>query len=515
MSLILFILIVPALFTIPIAFCWKQFEAAGQKGWYSLIPYYNIFVFLKIIGKHKKFWWWFFIVFPYINIFMLLLMLVELGKCFGRFKIWEEGMAAILPFIFFPIIAKDDKYQDPATAKRPKKSTAREWFDAIVFAVVAALIIRTYVFEAFTIPTSSMEKSLCVGDYLIVSKIHYGPKRPNTPLSFPFVHNTLPGTKTVKSYVEWIKLPYHRYPGVSTMKRYDPIVFNYPAGDTVCENYQSSVNYYDLVREYGRDAVWSGKVSLPINGQMMPCGKVISHPVDKRENYVKRLIGMPGDTLKIVDGIVFINGERAYEPENMQHRYTMVTSGNGINAMLLEKYNITDIYRANAAQANVFILHISEKVAAELRKLPFVESLTMDIAPAGQDTSPYLFPNRPDLYPWNVDNFGPLYIPKKGVTIPLDINNLPLYERIIHAYELHDLKVEGDKIFIDRQLADSYTFEMDYYWMMGDNRHNSADSRFWGFVPENHIVGKPILVWFSVDKTFGGIRWNRMFRIPK
>ena len=169
-------LIVPALFTIPIAFCWKQFEAAGQKGWYSLIPYYNIYVLLKIIGKHKKFWWWFFIVFPYINIFMLLLMLVELGKCFGRFKIWEEGMAAILPCIFFPIIAKDDKYQDPLTTQRPKKSTAREWFDAIIFAVVAALIIRTYVFEAFTIPTSSMEKSLCVGDYLIVSKIHYGPK---------------------------------------------------------------------------------------------------------------------------------------------------------------------------------------------------------------------------------------------------------------------------------------------------------------------------------------------------
>ena len=214
MSLILFILIVPALFTIPIAFCWKQFEAAGQKGWYSLIPYYNIYILLKIIGKHKKFWWWFFLVFPYVNIFMLLLMLVELGKCFGRFKIWEEGMAALLPFIFFPIIAKDDTYQDPATAQRPKKSTGREWFDAIIFAVVAALIIRTYVFEAFTIPTSSMEKSLCVGDYLIVSKIHYGPKRPNTPIAFPFVHNTLPFSKTKKSYVEWIKLPYHRYPCV-------------------------------------------------------------------------------------------------------------------------------------------------------------------------------------------------------------------------------------------------------------------------------------------------------------
>ena len=185
MSLILLILIVPALFTVPFAFCWKQFKAAGQKSWLAFIPYVNIFVMLKIIRKHKKFWWWFFIIFPYINIFMLLLMLIELGKCFGKFKVWEEFMAAVLPFIFFPFIVKDTPYQDPETTKRPKKSTAREWFDAIVFAVVAALIIRTYVFEAFTIPTSSMEKSLCVGDYLIVSKIHYGPKRPNTPLSFP------------------------------------------------------------------------------------------------------------------------------------------------------------------------------------------------------------------------------------------------------------------------------------------------------------------------------------------
>ena len=456
MSLILFILIVPALFTIPFAFCWKQFEAAGQKGYYSIIPYFNIYVMLKIIKKHKKFWWWFFIIFPYINIFMLLLMLVELGKCFGKFKIWEEFMAAVLPFIFFPFIVKGAAYQDPEKVKRPKKSTAREWFDAIVFAVVAALIIRTYVFEAFTIPTPSMEKSLLVGDYLIVSKIHYGPKRPNTPLSFPFVHNTLPLSSTKKSYLEWIKLPYHRYPGITTVKRNDPIVFNYPAGDTVCENYQSSISYYDLVRNYGREAVWSGRVNIPGYG---PCGKVISHPVDKRENYVKRLIGMPGDKLQIIDGIVYINDEKGFQPEKMQ--------------------------------------------------------LGHHITPAGEGTNFEIFPHRPDLYPWNVDNYGPLVIPQKGATVQLNLDNLPLYERVIHAYELHDLKVEGDQIFIDGQPADSYTFKMDYYWMMGDNRHNSADSRYWGFVPENHIVGKPIFVWLSIDKEKGGIRWNRMFRIPK
>lgn len=504
MSLILFIILIPALFTVPFAFCWKQFEAAGQKGYYSIIPYFNIYVMLKIIRKHKKFWWWFFIVFPYVNIFMLLLMLVELGKCFGRFKVWEEFMAAILPFIFFPFIVKDDKYQDPDKTTRPKKSAAREWFDAIVFAVVAALIIRTYVFEAFTIPTSSMEKSLCVGDYLIVSKIHYGPKRPNTPLSFPFVHNTLPFSTTKKSYVEWIKLPYHRYPGISTIKRNDPIVFNYPAGDTVCDKFQSSVSYYDLIRQYGREKVWNDHVAF---------GKVIAHPVDKRENYVKRLIGMPGDKLQIIDGVVYINGEQGFQPENMQFNYTVTTTGNGINKRILDKYNITEAYRGS--NPNEAILNISEKVAEELRQLSFITSAERNITPAGEDINYEIFPHRPDLYPWNVDNYGPIVLPKKGETIQLTLENLPLYERVIHAYELHDLQVKDGQIYIDGQPADSYTFAMDYYWMMGDNRHNSADSRYWGFVPENHIVGKAVFVWLSVDKVNGGIRWRRMFRIPK
>ena len=504
MSLILFILLIPALFTIPIAFCWKQFEAAGQKGWYAFVPYFNIYVLLKIIKKHKKFWWWFFIIFPYINIFMLFLMLIELGKCFGRFKVWEELMAAVLPFIFFPLIVKDDKYQDPETAKRPKKSAAREWFDAIVFAVVAALIIRTYVFEAFTIPTSSMEKSLCVGDYLIVSKIHYGPKRPNTPLSFPFVHNTLPFSSTKKSYLEWIKLPYHRYPGTSTIKRNDPIVFNYPAGDTVCDKFQSSVSYYDLIREYGRQRVWNDHQNF---------GKVIAHPVDKRENYVKRLIGMPGDKLQIIDGIVHINDEVGFQPENMQFSYTVKTTGNGITQRVLDKYNISEAYRGS--NTNEAILNISEKVAEELRKLNFITSVERNITPVGEGTNYELFPHRPDLYPWNVDNYGPIIIPKKGETVQLTLENLPFYERIIHAYELHDLQVKNDQILIDGQPANSYTFAMDYYWMMGDNRHNSADSRYWGFVPENHIVGKAVFVWLSIDKEKGGIRWNRMFKIPK
>lgn len=505
MSLILFIFLVPALFTIPIAFCWKQFEAAGEKGYYALIPYFNIYTLFKITGKRKNVWWWIFTIFPYINIFMLFLMLIELGKCFGKHKVWEEGLAALLPYVFFPMIAHQGaNYRDPATDNRPKKSAAREWFDAIIFAVVAAMIIRTYVFEAFTIPTSSMEKSLCVGDYLIVSKIHYGPKNPNTPLSFPFVHNTLPLSKTKKSYLEWIKLPYHRLPGTSNIKRYDPIVFNYPAGDTVCDKFQSSISYYDLVREYGRQRVWNDHQNF---------GKVISHPVDKRENYIKRLIGMPGDTLQIIDGVVYIDGEISFQPENMQHNYSVITTSGGLSKNVLDKYHITEGYRTS--NSNEVILNISEKVAEELRKLPFVTEVNQVITPAGEGTNYELFPHHPELYPWNADNYGPIVLPKKGVTIALNTENLPIYERVINAYELHDLKTEGNIIYIDGKEADSYTFEMDYYWMMGDNRHNSADSRYWGFVPEDHIVGKAVLVWLSLDKENGGVRWDRMFRIPK
>jgi signal peptidase I, bacterial type/signal peptidase I, bacterial type len=503
--MILFILFVPILFTIPIAFAWKLFEKAGQKGFYSIIPYFNIYILLKIIKKDKKWWWYFFIIFPYINIFMLLLMLIELGKCFNKYKIWEEFLAAVLPFVYFPMIAEQGAtYTDPDKAIRPKKSAAREWFDAIVFAVVAALIIRTYVFEAFTIPTSSMEKTLLVGDYLIVSKMHYGPKSPNTPLAFPFVHNTLPFSKTKKSYVEWIKLPYHRFPGTSKIKRNDPIVFNYPAGDTVTDKFQSSVSYYDLVREYGRERVWNDHDNF---------GKVIAHPIDKRENYVKRLIGMPGDKLQIIDGIVHINDEIGFQPENMQYNYLVKTTSNGINENILEKFNITEGYRT--AAPNEIMLNISENVVEEFRKLPFVTSATRMVAAAGTETNYELFPHHPETYAWNVDNYGPLVIPKQGATVELTLENLPLYERIIHAYEFHDLEVKDGKIFIDGKESNSYTFGMNYYWMMGDNRHNSADSRYWGFVPEDHIVGKPIFVWLSINKENGKIRFDKMFRIPR
>ena len=501
LSFILFILLVPAFFTLPLAFCWKLFEKAGYKGFYSVIPYYNLYVLSKIVNCTQ--WWWYLLLFlPYINFFTMMLMFIDLAKSFGRFKIWEIVCAAVVPFIFFPIVShQGSKYSDPKTTVYPKKGPVREWLDAIVWAVVAALIIRTFLFEAYTIPSSSMEKSLLVGDYLVVSKIGYGPRIPNTPLAFPFVHHTLPWSKTAKSYIENPQLPYKRLPGTTDIKRNDPIVFNFPAGDTVSEVYQSNVTFYQLCRYFGRDKVMSDKKQF---------GNIITRPVDKRENYVKRLIGMPGDTLQIIDGIVYINGEIGEQPNEMQHNYIVKITSNGINPKILEKYNITEGYRT--AHADELIFNITSDIAEEFRKLPFVKSVERRIAPAGTEVSEDIFPNDTTHFKWNADNFGPIVIPQEGKTVKINTENIALYDRIIRAYELNDMKIKDGKIFINGEETDEYTFKMDYYWMMGDNRHNSQDSRFWGYVPVDHIVGKPVFVWLSMDKNTGKIRYNKTFR---
>lgn len=501
LSFILFILLVPAFFTLPLAFCWKLFEKAGYKGFYSVIPYYNLFVLSKIVNCTQ--WWWYLLLFlPYINFFTMMLMFIDLAKSFGRFKIWEIVCAAVVPFIFFPIVShQGSKYSDPKTTVYPKKGPVREWLDAIVWAVVAALIIRTFLFEAYTIPSSSMEKSLLVGDYLVVSKIGYGPRLPNTPLAFPFVHHTLPWSKTAKSYIEKPQLPYKRLPGTTDIKRNDPIVFNFPAGDTVSEVYQSNVTFYQLCRYFGRDKVMSDKKQF---------GNIITRPVDKRENYVKRLIGMPGDTLQIIDGIVYINGKIGEQPNEMQHNYIVKITSNGINPKILEKYNITEGYRT--AHADELIFNMTADIAEEFRKLPFVKSVERRIAPAGTEVSEDIFPNDTTHFKWNADNFGPIVIPQEGKTVKINTENIALYDRIIRAYELNDMKIKDGKIFINGEETDEYTFKMDYYWMMGDNRHNSQDSRFWGYVPVDHIVGKPVFVWLSMDKNTGKIRYNKTFR---
>ena len=302
------ILILPLFFSFCAAFCYKFYDGAGYKRSDAFIPYYNLYILSKIIGWNK--WWcYLLLIFPYINTFMAFLMFIELAKCYNRFSFGEIVAAGFFPYIYFPILGrKEIKYHDPRTTVRPPKGWVRDWLDSILWAVFAALIIRTFMFEMYTIPSSSMEGTLMTGDYLLVSKIGYGPRFPNTPITFPFVHHTLPWTKYTKSYIEWPQVGYWRMPGFTSIKRNDPIVFNFPAGDTLSEVFQSNRTYYQLVRQYGRDRVNSDKNKF---------GRIITRPVDKRENYVKRLIAMPGDTLQIIDGVVYINSEMGYQPPQM------------------------------------------------------------------------------------------------------------------------------------------------------------------------------------------------------
>ncbi len=500
------IIIIPLLLGIPTVFAWKLFEKANRKGFYALIPFFNLYVFLQIIKK--PFWWYILLLVPFINIFVYMLMLIELIRCFGKEQLWEQFVAVVFPIIYLPYLSfQDVSYRDPTTIEKVKKGPVREWLDAIIFAVVAATIIRTFMFEAYTIPTSSMEKSLLVGDFLFVSKMAYGPRLPNTPIAFPFVHHTLPWSQTASSYVEWIKWPYYRFPGMGEIKRNDAVVFNYPDGDTVSLRFQSNVSYYQLVRQYGRSRVWSDERNF---------GKIVARPVDKRENYIKRCVGMAGDTIEIVEGELFVNGKPNPVQGTLQFRYHVITDGSILNQRLLDKYNITEGRSGNLP--GEYLFWISDEVANELKALNYVKSVEKLLDKPGQ-RSDEIFPNS-DLYSWNVDNFGPLYIPQEGVSVDLNLQTLPLYRRIIEAYEGNTLEIDkAGNILINNKIETTYTFKMNYYWLMGDNRHNSADSRMWGFVPEDHVVGKAVFVWLSLDKEkslFGGkLRWNKSMRVVK
>jgi len=422
--------------------------------------------------------------------------------CYLLWVLWNHSFVLLLgeAVVFDIYISKKVQWAFWKLIKPKSKMQEKflEWVDAIIFAVVAASVIRLYFVEAYTIPTASMEKTLLIGDYLFVSKFNYGPRTPNTPIAFPFVHHTMPFSKTMKSFSTLIQLDYHRLAGLEKIKNDDVVVFNFPEGDTVVLQHQDQ-SYYQIVRELGRENVIQN-FELGVR------------PVDKQENYIKRCVGIPGNTIQVINGVLYVNGKMQQDIKTRQYNYVIQTNGSEINERVFDELGIS-IADRHEIQPGVYIIPMSAEKAATLKQLPNVVSIAPNLRKKG-DKADYIFPHD-NLYNWNEDFFGPLYLPKRGVAIQLNTNVLPLYRRAIETYEHNKLEVKGKDIYINGKLAKTYKFKMDYYWMMGDNRHNSADSRFWGFVPEDHIVGKAAFIWMSVDadKSFpANIRWSRLFQ---
>lgn len=508
---------------------WFVFKKSGVAPWKSVVPLYNIVVWVQMCNKDWK--WYVGFLIPGVNIFTFLLLVVETARCFRRTNFWEQTLGVLLPCFYLPAIglAAGVVYHDPKTDPPEKVSEGRDWAEAVVFALIAAILIRGFVFELFSIPSSSMEKSLLVGDHLVVSKLAYGPRVIQTPLSLPLVHNLVPGIN-IKSYFDWPHLPYHRYPGYSHVKRYDAVVFNFPAGDTILSNFpDGKYTYYDAIERYGREAVVSGQV---VDGEKGPLGRIVTRPVDKREHYIKRCIGLPGENLQIVDQRVLINGEEIEAPEEAQFMYAVLVSPSFDYTKLLDKYGVSqeDMEYARYYQNMIYYEHgipvphlfvpltkeNSERLAAEYPAVTKVEPLPNGpyaikeyLGLTADTTVLYAHVERRG---WTVDNFGPIHIPAAGEVLHLTLDNLPLYRRVITAYEGNTLEVRGGAIFINGQQSDTYTVQQNYYWMMGDNRHNSQDSRFWGFVPEDHIAGRALRVLWSWDRDHHRIRWNRTFK---
>jgi len=488
---------------------WGVFVKAGQPGWKSLIPVYNYWICIHIVEKPK--WWLILIVVPVVNLVMPIVLIIEFCKYFGRPGLGWQTLGMLVPFVILPYFGFSPKVKFGKLKQVKKKTRAMEWAEAIVFALIAATFIRTFFIEAYKIPTPSMEGSLLVGDHLFVSKFHYGARFPLTPIAFPLAHHTMPLLGT-KAYVEWIKLPYFRFPGLQTIHRNDVVVFNFPEGDTVVISNQAP-SYYDLKRRGGRYTM----------------DQLTVRPLDKKENYVKRCVAIPGDVLEVRNGQLFINGEPGWNPPGMQFLYTLRASQPLPQEFFMSR-GITDVGPPNSPHSGVFEypIHTSPEKAEQLRQLPVIRSVDITFSDTGSvffsiyhtEWREYsqLFPNT-KTFQFTPNNFGPINIPKKGTTVTLDRMSLPFYKRVIAIYEGSKLEELDGRIIINGVETNEYTFKLDYYFMMGDNRHNSQDSRFWGFVPETHIVGKPWFIWFSWDKNAKGIinkiRWNRLFSSVK
>ena len=457
---------------------------------------------------------------------------IAVTLCYLLFLFWVGSWwgLIVVPFIYDVYISKKIKWQWWKDAEGPTRFIMG-WVDALVFALVAVYFINLFFFQNFVIPSSSLEKSLLTGDYLFVSKVSYGPRIPETPLSMPLTQHTLPIINT-KSYIEWPHWDYRRVKGLGHVKLNDIVVFNYPAGDTLCSaDAYKDQDYYALCSYIGKSLLASQGMKQPDLKAMNPVaqrdylesvmamgrkymkdnpveyGEIITRPTDRRENYVKRCVGLPGQTLQIKNRIVYLNGKANKEPDNVQYSYYVKLKGQ-MPTELMDELGISNEDMASLNQYGY--LPLTQKAA---KKLAARKDIVADIRLNTDAQTGDLYPLNADTV-WTRENYGPVWIPKKGATVKLNMKNIAVYERPIRAYEHNDLKVKDGQIYINGRLAHSYTFKMDYYWMMGDNRHNSADSRYWGFVPEDHIVGKPIFIWWSHNPDhpgFSGIRWSRLF----
>ena len=467
---------------------WKLYIKAGRQSWEAFVPVYNAVILMKIINRP---WWWTILLFlPIVNLIMFPVVWVETARSFGKNSTTDTILAVVsLGFYnYYLNYALDvehvkDRNLHPQTA-------AGDWVSSILFAIVAATIVHTYFIQPYTIPTSSLEKSLLVGDFLFVSKFHYGARVPMTTIAAPMVHDTIPVLKK-KSYlyddrlenkntafINKLSLPYMRIPGFQKIKHNDIVVFNWPV-DTMLNMRFTDRNRYK--------------------------------PIDKKTNYVKRCVGLPGDSLEVRDGYVYINGNQNQLPDRakLQFSYKIETKNGPFNPdQLTKRYGITDLPQYNQDYSLSYFPGITDETLNQFKNHPNVKSIEPLKREKGQREES-VFPHDPN-YSWNNDFFGPLFIPETGATIDLNLDVLPLYKRAITEYENNTLQVKGNQIFINGKVASTYTFKKDYYWLMGDNRHNSQDARSWGLVPFDHVVGKPVFIWMSWDR-FGKPRWERFF----
>lgn len=531
MTILIFLIVSYILLSISLM---KVFEKAGEEGWKALVPGLNFMVWSTLVGRKSSYAA--LLLIPIVNIFIYAGLCVDLVRSFGKYRFWQSALAVIYaPLCFFqlgykeeekydgPTLIKEEEYfqrlEKAQESKKPRllkklqsnnpyrKGPVREWVEAIVFAVFAAAFIRMFLIEAYTIPTPSMEGSLNVGDFLFVSKAHYGIRTPKTVAMIPLLHNRVPFLDT-ESYLESPNLPFYRLPAIETIDRNEPVVFNFPDGDSV---------YIFPGRTYSIGDYRNGLIP-PSQARRIKNGKVdlVTRPIDKKDHYIKRCIGIAGDSLEIRNRQVYINGSAAENPTNVQFTY-QVNMPNGINFKALDEMGVSnspsvgDIRQLSQDQ-KIMIVMLSGEQVEKIKKMD--PSITVELVDLPERDPMGLFPHDPaNFSTWTVDDFGPIWIPKKGATTPLTLQNIALYKRIISVYEGNHLAVRGGKIYINEEEANEYTFKMDYFWMMGDNRHNSEDSRVWGFVPEDHVVGKPLFIWFSTkDGNIGnGINWSRIF----